>query len=168
MGYIFIESQKRVSKENTNSNNIHIVFNSNIHIKEYIKILNLVIPKTCYLINNNNNKLKITFSDTTIKNISIPINNYDTSTLWTTIKNLVNYSNFDIVFDDNKYIYTFWANQSFQIEFPNKLYKILGMNQETYISANNIIYWGIINFNIPMYINIDISNIESSYITTSN
>ena len=80
MGYIFINSENRVSKENTNSNNIHVLFNDNITIKKYIKLLCAVIPETIYLINNNNNTLKITFQDSTIYNITIPINNYDPNT----------------------------------------------------------------------------------------
>ena len=80
MGYIFINSENRISKENTNSNNIHILFNNNITIKKYIKLLCVVIPKTIYLINNTNNTLKITFQDSTIYNITIPINNYDPNT----------------------------------------------------------------------------------------
>ena len=80
MGYIFINSENRISKENTNSNNIHILFNNNITINKYIKLLCAVIPKTIYLINNNNNTFKITFQDSSIYNITIPINNYDPNT----------------------------------------------------------------------------------------
>ena len=73
-----------------------------------------------------------------------------------------------MVFDENKYIYNFTASQPFNIEFTSKLYKILGMKNILYMSNNNNIFWSIINFNIPLFVNIDIVNIETTYITSSN
>ena len=105
MPYIFIDSNKRVAKNSTNSNNIHILFNNKVIIKEYIKLINATITKTIYLINESNNTFKIIFNDNNIINVNIPINNYDTNTLATTIKNLINYSNFNMLFDETRYIY---------------------------------------------------------------
>ena len=168
MGYIFIDSSKRINKENTNSNNIYISFNDNVVITKYIKLLNAIIPKTIYLINSSNNTFKISFTDGNIINVIIPINNYDTDTLATTLKNLINYSNFDIVFDSNKYIYIMNASLNFTITFTSNLYKLFGMQNTIYFSNGNQLKTNIINFNIPMIINIDIVNIESSFIWNNN
>lgn len=168
MPYIFIDSSKRIAKNSTNSNNIHILFNNKVIIKEYIKLINATIPKTIYLINENNNTFKIIFNDNNIINVIIPINNYDTNTLAATIKTLINYWNFNIVFDDTKFIYTLSANQNFSLEFTSEIYKIFGMNNSIYVSNNNILNTNTVNFNNPLYINIDITNIESSFISAWN
>ena len=80
MGYIFIDSSKRIAKLNSNWNNIYINFNDNVIINKYLKLVNAIIPKTIYLINSTNNTFKINFNDNTSINITIPINNYDSIT----------------------------------------------------------------------------------------
>ena len=73
-----------------------------------------------------------------------------------------------MVFDENKYIYNMSSNQNFNIEYTSQLYKLFGQQNIIYFSNANQLNSGIINFNIPMIINIDIVNIESSFISSNN
>ena len=73
-----------------------------------------------------------------------------------------------MTFDENKYIYNMSCNQNFNIEYTSQLYKLFGHQNIIYFSNANQLNTGIINFNIPMIINIDIVNIESSFISSNN
>ena len=167
--YIFVDSSKRLNKLNSNSNNFIISFNSQININNYIKLLSVVIPKTCYLINTKNNTFVITFNDNTTFNISLPINNYDYETLSITIKNLINYANFNMVFDDKTYCYLFTANQNFTIIFNSNINILFNMLKNiNYVSNSNTLKTNIINFNFPLFLNIDLVNIESTFFNSDN
>lgn len=168
MPYIYIDSSKRINKKNTKWNDFYITFNEWIIIKKYIKLLSIIIPKTVYLVNANNNTFIIKFADNTIINVNIAINNYDTNTLAIMIKSLIQYGNFDIVFDENKFEYTLWANQNFTLTFTSDFYRLFNYENELYTSNNNILKSNNINFNSPMMLKIDIKNIENTYISDNN
>lgn len=167
--YIFVDSSKRLNKSNSNSNDFIISFNSPIKINKYIKLLSAVIPKTCYLIHSKNNTFNIVFNDLTNLNITIPVNNYDTDSLALTIKNLVNYANFNMVFDSNNFTYLFSANQNFTIQFNSNLNYLFNMIKNVnYPSIWNQLKTNIINFNYPLFINIDFVDIETTYYNSNN
>lgn len=161
MPYIFIDWSKRINKQNTNSNDFYISFNSQLRIKNYIKLLYLLIPKTVYLINSKNNTFNIIFNDNTVKNITIPINNYDTDTLATTIKNLINYSSFNMVLNDD-FTYTLSASQNFIINFNSNLNILFNLEKnKDYNSVWNVFKTNIINFNYPLFINLNFVDFET-------
>ena len=106
MRYLLIDSNYRTS-DSISSTNFKIQLYKAIKITKYLKLMFASIPNTSYTFNNNNNTFKITFNDATIKNVVIPIGNYDVSSLASTIVSLVNYSAFNIIFNQQTYKYTF-------------------------------------------------------------
>ena len=167
--YLYIDSSKRINKENTKSTDFTLNLNKTIKIKKYIKLLSCIIPKTIYLINETNNIFKITFNDNSQYTIIIPTNNYTPDELSLYIKNSVNYSNFNCVFDTNKFIFTFWANQNFTLNFTISEFPFLfSLSKLTYLSNNNVFNTNIINFNNPIQLFININEIDGSYIWNNN
>jgi len=169
MKYIYINWKDRLNQDSDTSE-ITINFNNQIYIKNEINLLWFTGTKWIYLINEYNNKIKITFSDNTIKNIEIPNNkNYDVDTLATYIKNTVNYAWFNMVFDYDKYIYTLSATQNFTLDLTqSEFYLLLNMKKEIYNSNNNILYWNVVNFLDPLYIFVDIAEIQWTLTASNN
>jgi len=167
--YLYIDSSKRSNHENTQSTNFNLNLNKTITITKYIKLLSCIIPKTIYLINEKNNNFKIKFNDNTEFNILIPINNYTPEELALYIKNIVNYSNFNVVYDTNKFIFTFSANQNFILNFTlSEFCYLFNLSKLTYLWNNNLFNTKIINFNNPIQFFININEIDGTFISNNN
>ena len=64
-----------------------------------LKLTFAAIPYSSYMINETNSHFKISFGDSSIHNAYLPWGNYDVDSLATTIKNLINYANFNMSFN---------------------------------------------------------------------
>lgn len=156
--YILIDSRYRTSGS---TSNFKIFLPDQITIKSYIKINSLYMPRLSYLINQYNNTFKIIFGTNTIL-VTLPFSNYSPSDLSNYINSQVSINNFIVSYNSNTYKYTFSANTNFSLDFSvSDFYKLLSMNKQIYNSANNYFVSGIINFNFPKYININLSNIPN-------
>ncbi len=99
------------------------------------------------MINETNSHFKISFGDTSIHNAYLPHGNYDVNSLATTIKNVINYANFNMVFDSWLMKYIFSADQNFIVyNDRTTINNILGCyDQQQWIW--NVMMWNdIVNF----------------------
>ncbi len=124
---IFVDSWKRENLNNWTPSNFIFKLNNTININCYVKLLHLSIIRSIYTINEYNNILNIIFSDTTNKNIIIPVQNYEPVDLCNKINELVNYQNFNISYDETKYIFNISCNINFNLDLTKSdLYKLFG------------------------------------------
>jgi len=79
LNYLVINSKYR--QNNQSSTDFTIQLYKPIIIKKYIKLIFSSIPESSYQINENNQKFKIVFSDSTTKQFNVPIGNYNTTSL---------------------------------------------------------------------------------------
>lgn len=130
-----------------------------IKITNFFQLVYCSIPNTNYLINNYNNNLIITFNDSTIKNIILVNKNYDVDSLATEIKNAINYSSFDMIFDKNMIKFQLSASQSFNVS--GSMCDILGITQNQLFNNSNVYTTNSINFTSPQILYISINEIQN-------
>lgn len=145
MSFIVIDSSRNNCIGSTT--NFKYLLNKSISFKK-ISLIYAAIPYSSYLINANNCNFKIHFDDGADYTITLSFGNYDVQWLATTIKTMVNHSNFNIVFDSWIMKYIFSADQNFQIiSSNNSINYVLGLNDEWKTSNLNILVGDkIINF----------------------
>ena len=92
-----------------------------IHIKEYIKLNLMLIPRMSYFINESNNKFNIIFKvndSFIVKSFIIPFQNYTPLTLCDMINTLfgsIDNVNFNATYDQFSYKINFQSNVSFDL-----------------------------------------------------
>jgi len=169
--YILVDSKYRSNKED-NTSNFRIYLPNTITIQSYLKIKYLYIPRINYLINNNNNLFKITLSTNLGVldfEIIIPSSNYTPLELISYINGLFNNNDFNITYNSNTYKFTFNSNYDFSINFSlSDLYKLFSLDKKVYNSINKKFTTGIIMFNNPQYLNLQISNITNDVMISTN
>ena len=177
--YLLIDSKYRDPKY-TSTSNFRIYLSKIINIQSYLKINYLYIPRTNYLINNNNNLFKISFTTISGKgealasgtsgvinlNILLENKNYTPVELVSYINNFVSQLNkyqinFSLNYDSKTYKISFVSNVPFNLDLSvSDFYKLLSFEKKIYKSdSNNLIISNVIDFNYPHYININFSNI---------
>jgi hypothetical protein len=112
----------------------NLIKQSNQVLYRTIKLLHAEIPYSFYVINENNNQLKINSST-----IEIPLGNYNANTLVTTINQLISTNglgNLALSFDNSTGLVSFSSSISFQIQ-ASSIYKILGLEFTNYTSVFN-------------------------------
>jgi hypothetical protein len=140
-----------------------------IDIKEYIKISYLYMARTNYLINSTNNTFDIIINNQ-ITNIILPEQNFTPLTLSVYISNYMNnISNFKCVYNEFTYKFEFNCDTEFKIDFSKSEFnKLISMNNSVYTSIFKKIISGIVNFNNPHYLNINITNISNNIMMGNN
>ena len=166
--YILIDSKYKTTGD---PSNLRIYFNEQITIKNYIKINYLSMPRMNYLINSNNNLIIISFiANVGVQayNIILNMQNYTPLSLTAYINSMLsNINNFNCIYNTNTFKIEFTANCPFNIDFSkSNFYKLVSLNNIIYNSSiknnNNFFSTGIINFNQPYYLNININNIPNN------
>lgn len=129
MKKISINSDFRNDKNNSSTTDFTFKLSTPITIRNYVQLYYAAIPNTSYLINSSNNIFKVTFWNGTVKQITIPSQNFTTDTLATYIKNNVNYNTFTPVYNSDTYKYSFTSSTlDFTINYvSNSVNKILGL-----------------------------------------
>ena len=150
-----------------------------IHIKEYIKLNLMLIPRMSYFINESNNKFNIIFKvndSFIVKSFIIPFQNYTPLTLCDMINTLfgsIDNVNFNATYDQFSYKITFQSNVSFDLNLTlSSFHKVITLEKKVYNSNDNLINHsisGLVNFNIPYYLKFSIRNLTSTNVlNTSN
>jgi len=170
LNYLVINSKYR--QNNQSSTDFTIQLYKPIIIKKYIKLIFSSIPESSYQINENNQKFKIVFSDSTTKQFNVPIGNYNTTSLANIIKTNVNYDSFNIIFDTsiNKFIFSS-ATKDFTIySVPYSINYILGFDMNKNYSSTLLVLYGanVLNFIEPSMFYICINNLYNPNIITNN
>jgi hypothetical protein len=146
-----------------------------IHIKEYIKLNMMLMPRMSYFINDDNNKFNVTFyvneSLATLAFI-LPIQNYTPLSLCSMINSLykdsINNVNFIATYDQFTYKITFYCNIKFDLDLSiSSFHKVISLEKKAYYVNNNSIS-GLINFNTPYYIKYKINNLTSTNIINTD
>ena len=161
--YVLIDSKNRLNTNNTSSSNFRINLPKTIRIKSYIKINYLYMPRCNYLINSSNNKIVVNLNNQNYITIIFPSQNYTPLTLSNYINICVNNTNsFNCVYNNSTYKYDFQANIDFSIDFSqSNFYKLINLDKKIYSSNNKQFSSGLVNFNKPNYINVNLSNISN-------
>jgi hypothetical protein len=162
-----------------NKYNFRYYLPKTIHIKEYIKLNMLLIPRMSYFINEDNNIFKFIFTIPTgfiTKTITLPIKNYSPLTLCDMINELFKTSsfvNFTAIYDQFDYKITFQSNIEFKLDLTHSNFNnIISLDKKIYESNNNFlnnyVISGLINFNIPYYLKFNINNLTSNNVLNNN
>jgi hypothetical protein len=139
-----------------------------INIKKYIKINYLYMPRANYLINSSNNIIEVVSNNITIFTIAIAEGNYTPLTMASYISTYTN-NIIRCTYNEFTYKFEFSANQDFKLDFSkSEFYKLIGLNKSTYSSVFKKITSGLINFNNPQYINLNIANISNDIMMGNN
>ena len=98
-----------------------------------MSLVNAQIPVSFYTINYTNNILKIALGVGSIQYLTIPVGNYNATTLISAIITLLNDSNFNIVISKINGLLTFSYNNSFILYTDNTatIGQILGFDLNT-------------------------------------
>lgn len=134
-------------------------------VKQYVKLMYACVPNTNYMLNNTNNNLIITFIDGTVRNITLPNQNYLTNELASAIKTAVNYSNFDMVFDKNLVKYQLTAGGNFYTS--GNMCSVLGLEQNQFFLPGSVYAKNSIQFTNPKVLYIRINDLSNENIFTS-
>ena len=151
---------------------------SMIHIKEYVKLNMLLLPRMSYFINDSNNKFNVTFY---VNNslATFPFNlvsqNYTPLSLCNAINSLfgnISNVNFNATYDQFTYKITFQCNIQFDLDLTlSSFHKVITLDKKVYNSNNNTINYsisGLVNFNVPYYLKFNINNLTSNNIINTN
>jgi hypothetical protein len=110
----------------------------------YLSVCHVAIPYSFYNINSSNNILKYSLNST-IYSITIPVGNYTSSTLLTTLIGLLSSNNFTITYSGITNTYTFTnSNNDFYfiydpISIQSTCFNILGFSLNYQYSVNKIL-----------------------------
>jgi hypothetical protein len=163
--YLLIDSKYRTDG---NASKFRYYLPQPINIKSYIKINYLYMPRANYLINSSNNIIEVVSNDLTIFTIAIAEGNYTPLTMANYISNYTN-NIIRCIYNEFTYKFEFSANQDFKLDFSkSEFYKLIGMNKSTYNSVFKKIISGLVNFNNPQYINLNIANISNDIMMGSS
>ena len=164
--YLFLDSRAR---SYGNSNKFRYQLQNEIKINEYISLHLFVMPRSNYLINQNNNTFVINFNNGQIVNVILLQQNYSPSDLVAYINSIVNINNFVCNYNQQTYKITFSANQNFTLDFTgSKFYRLLSLDSKIYSSTNNMFISNVINFNIPYYVNLAFENLTQNNVYNNN
>ena len=168
--YLLIDSKYR-DQSSYNTSKFTYKLPKPIRVHSYLKINYLYMPRCNYLINSTNNLFSIYFIDlTTNIDIVLPQQNFTPITLCSYINIYMNkYNGFNCSYNEFTYKFDFTADSDFKIDLTNSnFYKLISLDKKIYESNNNKFTSGIINFNNPSYINLNISNISNDVMLGNN
>jgi hypothetical protein len=160
--YLLIDSKYRYD-QNQSTSNFRYYLPQPIKIKNKIQINYLYMPRANYLINSTNNTFDITFTTPVIGRVIFTEQNYTPLTMASFINSYMNkLLGFVCVYNDSTYRFEFTATDDFKLDFTkSNFYKLLSMEKKIYSSIDKKIISGIVNFNNPQYINLNIANISN-------
>lgn len=170
--YILIDSRDRNQNDYPNPNDYQIDLNDNYRELLEVKLISSNVPKSQYLINNNNNKLTFIDSNNITHIIQIPIGNYNITELVSQIQTSMNNvgasdtytvsvnlktnkitinttSNFQLIFNGGLEKYN---NSERTIYNQNSIGKLLGFLPTDLSGANNYTSQNQYDLNGPTYI----------------
>ena len=172
--YILIDTKNI----NGNKYNFRYYLPSMIHIKEYIKLNMMLLPRMSYFINESNNKFNIIFYSNNglfTFPIVLPMQNYTPLSLCNTINSLIGDLRtivFNATYDQFTYKISFYCSIQFDLDFTLSLFhKVITLDRKVYNSINNNLNYGIsglINFNVTYYLKFSINNLNSNNIINNN
>jgi len=164
--YILIDSKYRTQGD---SNNFRYWLPRPLTINSYIKINYLYMPRANYLINSTNNIIELVNNDNqTYFTIVIVEGNYTPLTMANYITTFTN-NIVRCVYNEFTYRFEFSADGDFKLDFSKSdFYKLIGLNKSVYSSVFKKITSGLVNFNNPQYINLNIANISNDVMMGNN
>ena len=166
--YILLDSKYRYSGTSTN---FRYILPKLIKVNSYIKINYLYMPRCNYLINSSNNKIVLKLNNAIFITIILPSQNFTPLTLANYITTICQTENttFNCTYNQFTYKLDFNSSVDFTFDFSqSNFYKLVNLNQQIYSSTNKQFSTGIVNFNIPYYLNLNISNISNDVMLGNN
>ena len=170
--YILIDTKNI----NDNKYNFRYYLKEFITIEKYIKLDLLLLPRMNYFINNTNNKFKVIFykdiNNPIINNFFLPNQSYTPLTLCQTINSLFTTFNditFNASYNASNYQINFHSNYDFDLDLTlSSFYRVISLDKKIYKSDNYYNISGLINFNTPYYIKLNINNLTSTNIINND
>ena len=167
--YILIDTK---NINTVNKYNFRYYLPEAIEIKNYIKLKMLLMARMNYFINDTNNTFKIKiYKDINypvIINFTLPKQSYTPLSLCQTINSLfTTYNNitFTVSYNQNNYQITFNSNYDFDLDLTlSSFHRVISLERNIYKSDNYYNISGLVNFNTPYYIKLNINNLTSTNI----
>jgi len=105
-------------------------------VRAYISVMNAQFPNSFYIITTTNNVFNYTYNDLTLRTITIPVGNYNATSLITEMESLLtlNTTPMTITIDADTGKLTFTASVNFSI-YQTPFSAVLGLFRETTIST---------------------------------
>lgn len=169
----YINSANRINASDSDSNFSYYLQNMQGNDFDRVVVLSASIPKSFYLIQNNQNTFTLK-EDTSSVTITVPAGNYNRNSLLAVVKSLLNtnspntwvynitYPNINLVADDGKYHFSVSGNSSQpSLIFTQYLYEQLGFNANSTntFSGNALVSTNVTNLSTEttLFLHSDIS-----------
>lgn len=180
---LLVSSQSRLSTS-TSSSNFSVQLPQPFYLEDYkyIRLAYCQLYNTMYNVNSTNNNVDIKISGVSY-NATVPAGVYNANSLATALQTAMTSAvsnSWSVVYNSNQLTYTITGSSNFQLLFSSgahastSLWQVLGFASSNGLtgidttSGTSTTSTQVVQFNLPLYIFINLSNIASSNVFTSD